>query len=793
MAEEELKKAVKEEPEDGPPGGKAKKSRFKDCDEGREFECVLCDCKFFTVGQYSVHIQSFEHRKRSIQKVANKAYDRAPQYKGGRDGDLPPGLSGRKVVHCKVCNVFTNSAKQLAEHLGGARHKQLCFKFNVPVTTLALTKEDTHTLESTRLQGERLMCKHCSVEINSMQQYTEHMNSAKHKLRAENKPLRPDRNIKKALKTFYKSQKKRDKQDKKEEEAEASDGGKSQEGDERPKDEEREEKNDKEREKKDSNISKVRDKYQLKLLDELSELPTLRNEMHFYRNQRPTKEKKPPRVKPVPFMCDVCQVFTKSAFELNEHLMGEEHRVALKKFLVDGKSAMASSADDQLPRVKQEVEESPTEGAGGGKEEEPPKKPELYCDACQLLLPSLGAKREHEKGKKHKFLQELRKGVKMESHTQGDLATAAARGGGDRKEARPRETAPKSVHCSLCMVDVESEAAMKEHIKSKKHKFLSELKPEPEAVRRPEAALKRKRPWPRDSSDRDRREPAQEEVMPELAAVALERQALQVELAKRRREIEEQRRLIDKLREEQHLEEEKAALRRMIDECRQLIEERERRKRRAAEEQDRAHKSRSVRWRRSPEPDRCQGSSHEYRSFATRCNEEIPLLGTSSVGDRMSSEESLWEADRKPGAPVSQEPSGRLGGTGTAFSPFEPSTNSWPDWSSTSQAPDWSSASQAPDWSSASQASDWSTASQAPDWSTASQAPDWSTASQAPDWFSASQAPDWQRPVLCTPPTRVGLLGDRPQEWGHSVPSPPATETQTWGSSTTRIPGLDFV
>ncbi|KAK8767658.1 hypothetical protein V5799_005561, partial [Amblyomma americanum] len=190
------------------------------CVVQREFECVLCDCKFFTVGQYSVHIQSFEHRKRTIQKVANKAYDRAPHYQGGREGDLPSGLSGRKVVHCKVCNVFTNSAKQLAEHLGGARHKQLCFKFNVPVTTLALTKEDTHTLEATRLsllalimplmmcalappnavQGERLMCKHCSVEINSMQQYKEHMNSAKHKLRAENKPLRPERSLKKALK-----------------------------------------------------------------------------------------------------------------------------------------------------------------------------------------------------------------------------------------------------------------------------------------------------------------------------------------------------------------------------------------------------------------------------------------------------------------------------------------------------------------------------------------------------------------------------------------------------------------
>ncbi|KAK8772294.1 hypothetical protein V5799_024464 [Amblyomma americanum] len=194
----------------------------------------------------------------------------------------------------------------------------------------------------------------------------------------------------------------------------------------------------------------VRDKYQLNLLNELNELPTLRNEIHFYRNQRSSKEKKPPRVKPVPFMCDVCQVFTKSAFELNEHLMGEEHRVALKKFLVGGQSTTAGSAADQ----PSQPDVDPTKE---------PQKPELYCNACQLLLPSLGAKREHEKGKKHKFLQELRKGMKTESHTQEGLATAAQGGGSNREEVRPKEETPlKSVHCSLCMVDVESEAAMKE-------------------------------------------------------------------------------------------------------------------------------------------------------------------------------------------------------------------------------------------------------------------------------------------------------------------------------------------
>lgn len=177
----------------------AKKRRmFKDNEKGREYFCELCSCNFYTVAQYNIHIQSYEHRKRKIAKGTGSSEGVA----GGG------GANTRRIVHCRVCNVYTNSAKQLAEHLGGARHKQLCFRFNVPLTTLALTPENTSTLEGTKLYGSKLMCRCCNVELNSMQQYEEHMKSKSHKLRAENKPARPDKRMKKSLAPFYKDVKK---------------------------------------------------------------------------------------------------------------------------------------------------------------------------------------------------------------------------------------------------------------------------------------------------------------------------------------------------------------------------------------------------------------------------------------------------------------------------------------------------------------------------------------------------------------------------------------------------------
>ncbi|XP_037578941.1 titin homolog isoform X3 [Dermacentor silvarum] len=791
--------------EDG--ASKPKKPKFNDNEKGREFECKLCYCKFFTVAQYTCHIQSFEHRKRTIIKTATNAFSVAPDYQDGHGSDLPPGLSGRKVVHCKVCNVFTNSAIQLAEHLNGGRHKQTCFKFNVPITTLELTSDDTSTLEGTRLQGEKLMCKCCSIEINSMEQYKEHMGSTRHKLISQRIPLKPERAIKKALKPFYKN-KRNGKGEERSDHKTGKDKGEE-------KDTEKVKEKDKEKGKKDkeqdnipndkadsgSRSSKVRDKYQLDLLDQLNECPERRNEMEFSRSHR-MKGKKTPILKSVPYMCDICQVFGKSAFELNEHLNSERHKAALRKFLGGEKSP---------PTKDSKVDHKPTEVTDS--EDKNSQKPELYCDICQLLLPSFGVKEQHEKSKKHKFLQELRKNAKTESRAQE--ATVVK-----KTEATKRVTAEKAVppaktlHCSVCQMDVESDEAMKEHVKSKKHKFLSELKPEPPApIRRPEESTKHKRARPRNNSP-DRRDwrhwtrrGNEEEEVPELAALALKRQALQVELAKRRKEIDEQRRLIAELQEEKHLEQEKAALRRMIDECRQLIKEREHHKRQATEPEESTSRktAKSVQWHDSvtvvevkeepwdsgdtraghtrghdyaepqerlslvkkaqedwetehldqarsrglaqqkrPVPvkqevedwenDRPKGgsSSLSYTSFS-RWDGEIPLLGTPvETGDSAMS----WPAslstqspestptfrnslagEERMIEPFSQEPPFRQGDLGAVFSQ-ESFRNLGTNWPGAQHSP--------------------------------------------PVWSNVSQENDWSRPLLCTPSTSAGLLGDRP-------------------------------
>ncbi|KAH9382376.1 hypothetical protein HPB48_012595 [Haemaphysalis longicornis] len=238
---------------------------------------------------------------------------------GGPGTDLPRGLTGKRVVHCKVCNVFTNSAKQLAEHLGGGRHKLLCFKLNVPITTLEPSPEDVHTLECTRLEGSKLVCKHCSVELNSKQQYDEVISHEE-----QEPPASPDqhapppmRKIKKELRPFFKNKRKEEKREQEEgEPAEKTQKReywenrkkRSREGEKGSGDDEKEEagKEDasKEKVKKTlcthtkevlgvsvgADLVQARDKYKFNLLDDLSEMPSLRNEITFANCERKKSE-----------------------------------------------------------------------------------------------------------------------------------------------------------------------------------------------------------------------------------------------------------------------------------------------------------------------------------------------------------------------------------------------------------------------------------------------------------------------------------------------------------------------
>ncbi|CAN8017103.1 unnamed protein product [Ixodes persulcatus] len=574
LTDEEEKVRKKEE--------RLKRRRFKDNEEGREYECLLCDCKFFTVSQYNVHIQTYEHRKRKVGKISGGA--------GSSSGDY-----GSKIVHCRVCNVYTNSAKQLAEHLGGIRHKNLCFKFNVPITSLEVTSKDTHTLEDTKLVGMKLRCKYCQVELNSMYQYEEHMKSKNHKLRMEGKVLNPEKKMKKASKKFYKKWSKDDKKDDNED-AEK----------EKPSSDKADADADK-AEEVDPKKAKMRQKYELDMLDDLHNMPSARNEMKFSRRN---KVKKPPKLKPVPYMCDICQEFMKSAFELNEHLNSDDHKTNMRNFISGKKQAAENACNDNS-------------ASGSTDEKNLSKKPELYCEVCQLMLESEKMLKEHRDSKKHKFLAELKKGSRAESRTENVQAAAP--------KVKP--------YCDVCQIELESEGMMSEHVKSKKHKFLVELKPsggrseqpgsgpapaapgarhsrwEPAqqgaAPFQPQQRVKRmpEEDWDGDPRPHKRRQqrPEGREELPLLAALALERKELQAELAKRKREIEEQRALVEELRRRHEEEEEKMVLKRMIDECRQLLEERQRREARQEAARGHARRESSDRgtgsWNHSPPRD----------------------------------------------------------------------------------------------------------------------------------------------------------------------------------------------
>ncbi|CAN7988638.1 unnamed protein product, partial [Ixodes hexagonus] len=562
-----------------------KRRRFKDNEEGREYECLLCDCKFYTVAQYNVHIQTYEHRKRKVSKNSG--------------GSGMPGDYGSKIVHCRVCNVYTNSAKQLAEHLGGTRHKSLCFKFNVPLTSLEVTSKDTKTLEATKLVGTKLQCKYCQVELNSMNQYEDHMKSKNHKLRAENKPLKPDKKVKKESKKFYRNWTKDDNRKGNSEDAEEKSSSDKAEADaekaEQQEEEEEEAKEGKEDKEEDPKKAKegvtavggamlqMRKKYELDKLDDLHTMPCARNERKFSRKIKPPKAG---RLKPVPYMCDICQEFMNSAFELNEHLNSDDHKKNMRNFISGKKEAAESACNDDAVM--------PPLSDGFNMLSSFAFSAELFCDVCQLMLQSASMLKE---------------------------------GSVPSKKAETKQGVLKKVktYCDVCREEVEPEVMMSEHVKSKKHKFLMELKasepaggPKPavepgrnlQPVAGPARAPGTKASrwesveptplgdgadWFNAEQQGNKRKSQEEgggdsrphkkrhfrserkEEMPLLAALALERKALQQELAKRKREIEEQKALVEELRRRHEEEEEKMVLKRMIDECRQLLEERQRR------------------------------------------------------------------------------------------------------------------------------------------------------------------------------------------------------------------------
>ncbi|XP_064489285.1 trichohyalin-like isoform X2 [Ornithodoros turicata] len=561
---------------------RSKKRKFKDNAKGRQYECALCDCVFYTVSQYNLHIQSFEHRKRVIAR---------------RSAAAPytvPGKRGPKT-HCAICNVFLNSEKQRSEHLNGIRHKQLCFKLNVPLSSLKISADHTETLEDTRLVGSKLMCKHCSVELNSMQQYEIHMKSKNHLLRKEHKTVNHTKAVLKATKALSIKNKKKLKEETPKED--------------KPRDE---------RGRETSDDESANDK------GDTHELPI--------KVKRRKKE---------------------DDGNVSKHLLTRGHREKMRQ-LISGKKKDTEPEDDE-----------------GDCSENKRQKPELYCDICQSMSASKPLYDSHLQGKKHKFLAELK-----QKSDRPQKPSNTHKSGKQSVEAGPLKGV--ELYCEICQETHTSQKAFDEHIKSKKHKFLSELKPpnqKPQAqtskgqsaaqgaertsrVTSDDAKAKQQPSGGRSSDGRkrhrsgsgDRAERRDKQRLSTYERLVLERQKIQKELEKREKEIEEQKKLVEKLQVEKQEEKEKAVLRKMIAECRQLLEERHRKvaemkAREEAWKRDESPSSRSSdMWNHSPPPGneyQCVGNELQPRPREF----EGPDFREGQGGQRMFFSERKSESD----------------------------------------------------------------------------------------------------------------------------------------------------
>ncbi|XP_068777229.1 zinc finger protein 385A [Struthio camelus] len=108
------------------------------------------------------------------------------------------------------------------------------------------------------------------------------------------------------------------------------------------------------------------------------------------------------------------------------------------------------------------------EAAAGDAEEEKAKRL-LYCALCKVAVNSLSQLEAHNKGTKHRTILEARSGL-------GPIR-AFPRGG--EAGAPPSEQPPRAFHCRVCNVRVNSEAQLKQHISSRRHRDGVAGKPNP--------------------------------------------------------------------------------------------------------------------------------------------------------------------------------------------------------------------------------------------------------------------------------------------------------------------------
>ncbi|CAL8335708.1 unnamed protein product [Lota lota] len=120
---------------------------------------------------------------------------------------------------------------------------------------------------------------------------------------------------------------------------------------------------------------------------------------------------------------------------------------------------------------------SPAPSLASGDSEEDKAKKLLYCSLCKVAVNSLSQLEAHNKGTKHKTIQEAHSGLgPIKAYPRLGPRVLSEQGGPPTSEANVEE---RTFHCEICNVRVNSELQLKQHISSRRHRDGMAGKPNP--------------------------------------------------------------------------------------------------------------------------------------------------------------------------------------------------------------------------------------------------------------------------------------------------------------------------
>ncbi|CAL8239386.1 unnamed protein product, partial [Gadus morhua 'NCC'] len=127
--------------------------------------------------------------------------------------------------------------------------------------------------------------------------------------------------------------------------------------------------------------------------------------------------------------------------------------------------------DDTSPAASQ----APSPASGDSEEDKAKKL--LYCSLCKVAVNSLSQLEAHNKGTKHKTIQEARSGLgPIKAYPRLGPRVPGEPGASPNSEANSEE---RTFHCEICNVRVNSELQLKQHISSRRHRDGVAGKPNP--------------------------------------------------------------------------------------------------------------------------------------------------------------------------------------------------------------------------------------------------------------------------------------------------------------------------